>query len=592
VTDTLLIVIFPVVALLIYSVSLRGPFIFDDMGHIPKNPHIRLERLTLEDLARAGFDSPSKNRVVANMSFAFNYYLDRYNPMGYRLVNILIHAAAGIFLYFFVKTTLNILPPRAGPSMNGWIAFFAALIWLVHPIQTQSVSYIVQRMNSLAAMFYVLSLLLYGRARLAGEKWKTWALFAGCMLSGILALGSKQNAATLPFFIFLYEWYFFQDLRWSWLKRHLALFAGLLILLAIVALHYLGGNPLEAILETYRGRDFTLTERALTQFRVVLFYIGLLIFPHPSRLNLDHDFPISHSLMDPLTTMLSMGICLGLIGLAITMAKRERLLSFCILWFLGHLVIESSVIGLEITFEHRNYLPSMVVGLLAVTFVYRHIKAKRLALVVLCAPVVLFSLWTYERNRVWSDDLALWRDCVIKSPKKARPHNNLGNALMRQERLDEAIRHYREALRIQPDHAKAHNNLGIALRRQGRLKEAVSHYEQALRIRPEYAEAHNNLGVALDGQGRLDEAISHYNEALRINMEYAEAHNNLGVALARQKKLNQAMKHFSEALRIQPDDSKARMNLEQGFRLMGKSSRSRKRSYGRRDFDYHISVAK
>jgi len=213
--------------LLIYSNTLGGPFIFDDSHNIRDNPHIRLSRLTLEGITRAGLESPSSNRPVANISFALDYYFHQYNILGYHLVNILIHAATAILLYLFVKTTLSIPSLSSRYAHHGWIAFFAAFIWLAHPIQTQSVTYIVQRMNSMAAMFYVLSFLLYAKARLAGEKRKKWALFAGCILSGILSLGSKEIAATLPFFIFLYEWYLFQDLSWTWLKRHLFPMAGI-----------------------------------------------------------------------------------------------------------------------------------------------------------------------------------------------------------------------------------------------------------------------------------------------------------------------------------------------------------------------------
>jgi Flp pilus assembly protein TadD len=324
---------------------------------------------------------------------------------------------------------------------------------------------------------------------------------------------------------------------------------------------YLGAHPLESILATYEARDFTLTQRVLTEFRVVIFYISLLIFPHPSRLNLDHDFALSHSLMDPITTLLSIGALAGLVGLAIFTAKRDRLLSFCILWFLGNLVIESSVIGLEIIFEHRTYLPSMLVGLMAVTPVYRHLKPKWIGLGVVCTVVMVFSVWTYARNSMWSDEVALWTDCVEKSPRKARPHYNLGVVIGSQGKLKEAMSHYTEALRIEPDHVEAHNNLGNALAGQGRLKEAMSHFSEALRIKPRFAEAHNNLGNALANQGRLMQARSHYTEALRIKPDYADAHYNLGVALKRQGRLEEAMSHYYEALRIKPDDAAAQYNL-------------------------------
>jgi hypothetical protein len=492
-----------VLVFFIYLNTTGCPFIFDDVPNIQTNPHVRLSRLSLEGLMRAGIESRSSNRPVANISFALNYYFHRYDVAGYHWVNIFIHITTGILLYFFAKTTLSIPSLRSSYGSYGWIPFFTVSIWLVHPIHTQSVTYIVQRMNSMAAMFYVMSFLLYAKARLSGKKTKKWALFAGCMLAGILALGSKEIAATLPFFIFLYEWYFFQDLSPTWLKKYVFRLAGLLIILALAAFFFLQTEASHRILSLYNTQDFTLTQRVLTEFRVVTHYLSLLIFPHPSRLNLDYDFPLSHSLTDPITTLLSIGAIGGVIGLAFFMAKKDRLLSFCILWFLGNLVIESSVIPLALIFEHRTYLPSMLVGLMAVMLTYRHLKPKWLVVTVLCATVVLFSIWTYQRNSVWSDEVALWKDSVEKSPKKARPHNNLGFALESRGDLKQAAAHYLKALRIKPDYADAHYNLGNVLARQGNFEEAVSRYSEALRFNPIHANAHNNLGNALKSRGNL-----------------------------------------------------------------------------------------
>ncbi|MCP4693868.1 MAG: hypothetical protein GY859_37885, partial [Desulfobacterales bacterium] len=205
-------------------------------------------------------------------------------------------------------------------------AFFTALIWLVHPIQTQSVSYIVQRMNSMAAMFYLLSILLYAKGRTAQTRggaapgrgvMHPGVFFAGAFCAWMLAMGSKEIAASLPFVVLLYEWFFFQDLDPRRLKRGLPLLVGALALLLFALVMYMGAHPFEKIASGYALREFTLDQRVLTEFRVVIFYISLLIFPHPSRLNLDHDFPLSYSLFDPASTALAIGAVLGLIGLAV-----------------------------------------------------------------------------------------------------------------------------------------------------------------------------------------------------------------------------------------------------------------------------------
>ena len=550
-----------VLVFLIYSNTLESPFIYDDLSNIQNNPSIRLNHITLENIKRAGFEDRSSNRPVALISFALNYYFNGYDATGYHLINILIHIITGVLLYFFVKTTLNLpsIPSQYRTSL--WIPLMAVLIWLVHPVNTQSVTYIVQRMNSMAAMFYILSFLLYVKGRLVGVKWKKYLLFLACILAGALSLGSKEIAAILPFFIFLYEWYFFQNLDYRWLKRHISHIVAVLILVIIGAFFYFDAHPFEKILTGYKGYEFTLGQRLLTESRVVIFYISLLLFPHPSRLNLDHDFPISHSLIDPITTLFSIGMIMGLIALSIWSAKKNRLLSFGVLWFLGNLVIESSWLPLEIIYEHRTYLPSMFACLIVVLLVYHFKILKKFGFLVLCAVVIAFSIWTHERNETWSDEVTLWRDSVEKSPNKARPNLSLGFALHGRSKIDEAIKYYREALRLKPDYAKAHNNLGVALKEQGRIEEAIKHYSEAIRINPDYAEAHNNFGVVLKEQGRIVEAIKQHLEAIRIQPNYAEGHNNLGVALKDHGRLKEAADHFYEALRINPDYAEAHYNL-------------------------------
>jgi tetratricopeptide (TPR) repeat protein len=602
--EVLILGILVAVVFLIYSNTFQSPFIFDDLQNIKENPFLRMTTLSWENIKNAAFESPSSNRPVANISFALNYYFHRDYLPGYHVVNLLIHVAAGIFLYFLISTMLSTPALRAKYEPYRWIPFFTAVIWLVHPIQTQSVTYIVQRMNSLSAMFYILSLLLYARARLVEGQRKKWLLFGGCVLAGLLAAGSKEIAATLPFFIFLYEWYFHRDLSFSWLKRNILPVVGVLVVVAMITALFLGVDPLERILNSYGNRDFTLMQRVFTEFRVVFFYLSLLVFPHPSRLNLDHDFLISKSLTDPITTVLALAMLAGLTAVAVYSAKRQRLLSFCILWFLGNLVIESSVIGLEIIFEHRNYLPSVLVILLAVTLIFRHVRLKGMAAGILCAVVLMLCIWTYERNQVWRSDITLWSDCVKKSPQKARPltnlgvilsdngnyeaaiahytralqikpdfaeaHNNMGSALVEQGKLKKAMSHFNRALQTRPNYAEAHNNLGAAFYKQGRLKKAIHHYSEALGIRPFYAEAHNNLGAALDEQGMLKEAIDHYSTALRIKPDYPDAHNNLGVALAIQGKHETATRHFLEALRFKPDFAEAHCNLGNAMANQGK----------------------
>jgi Tfp pilus assembly protein PilF len=561
-TESLLLLLMAICTFFIYSSSIKGPFVFDDVVNIQDNPQIRLTELTLNGIVNAGFESPCSNRPAANISFALNYYFNRYDTEGYHFINILMHILTGIILFYLIKVTLELLsaqnlkfrfetnilsdhsnaatcnstnliistsPDSFNPASNEllFISFFTAFIWLVHPVQTQTVSYIVQRMNGMAAMFYILSLLSYVKARLSNSKGKKTALFLVCILSGMLSLGSKEIAATLPFFIFLYEWYFFQDVNLNWMKRNSIYFLCLLFIIGFAALFFLGGHPIKSILSTYNHRDFTLWQRVLTEFRVVIYYIGLILFPYPMRLNLLHDFPISHSFVNPITTLLSFIAISGLIVTAIGSAKKERLLSFCILWFLGNLVIESSVIGAEIIFEHRLYLPSMFFILVFVSLIYRFGSSKWIGGILLCTMVILFSVWTYQRNIVWSDDVRLWKDCVVKSPHQPRQHYNLGVVLARNGNLDKAIEQYRAALNVKPDYAEAYYNLGNALVRKGDAEDAIDNYRKALQFNPDFFKSYYNIAKILYGQGKISGAIHNYQKALTINKATPQTLYNL-----------------------------------------------------------------
>jgi tetratricopeptide (TPR) repeat protein len=555
-------------SIILYSNTLNSPFVFDDIANIRQNSFLQITDFQFKELSDAMFKGPNANRPIAKLGFVFNYYFGKYDVRGYHVVNIVIHIINGILVYFLAL----VLFKQASHVPNQKLvldtvlisnmSLFGSLLFTCHPIQTQSVTYIVQRMNSMAVLFYFLSLLFYIYGRLNQTKWKQWALFTGSFFSWIMALGSKEIAGTLPFVVLLYEWYFFQNLRSHWLRRNTIYFFGLTLILGLLAFIYVGDSPFDKILASYSFRDFTMSERVLTQFRVVVFYLSLLLFPHPSRLNLLHHISTSRALIVPITTLFSLLIVAGLIGYAIYLAKRHRLFSFCILWFFINLVIESSVVGLEMVFEHRLYLPMFGFVIILSCLLFRFLSKNPLGLIV-ASIVIILSLCTatYVRNSVWKSSIDLWTDVLSKSPHDHRAHTNLGKALEKKGLVDEAIEHYREALRVNPIYIVAHYNLGLALEKKGLIDDAIEHYREALRIKPRYVKAHTSLGAALDKQGRTDEAIKHYLEALQIDPDYMKAHNNLGVALVKQGRTDEAVDHFLEALRINSNYADAHNNL-------------------------------
>jgi len=350
------------VALVAYSNTFHVPFHFDDRDNITQNPNVQIKVFTWDRIERLVKNTYKESiRVFSYFTLALNYYFGGFNVFGYHLVNFLVHIASGVFLYWFLLLTFNLpsLREKYG-SISYKIALFSSLIFISHPIQTQSVTYIVQRMASMAGMFYLLSLTLYVKGRLSTGRPRV-LYFGGMGLSYLLGVFSKENVAILPLFIALYEFYFFQRLDLSPRGRKILFgLAGALFILGAFGWIIWGERYIDVIIEGYeKYRTFTMSERVLTQFRVVLYYVTLLIYPHPSRLNLDYDFPISKTMFDPPTTLISILIISGVVGYSIWVAKKKPVLSFFVLWYFGNLIIESSIFPLEMVYEHRLYLPAV-----------------------------------------------------------------------------------------------------------------------------------------------------------------------------------------------------------------------------------------
>ncbi len=518
----------------VYSNSLGVPFVFDDFENIQHMSTVQMDRLDLDHLLRAA-RGRHPARPVANLSFAFNYYLHGYSVFGYHLVNMIVHALNGVLLFFFLRETLAMAASGgrpAGPepgARDGRIqtaAALSALVWVVHPVQTQAVTYVVQRMTSLASLFYLSAMLCYIGGRRAGGAAEKAGLYCACAVSGLLAMGSKEIAVTLPVVLFFYEWFFFQDLDARWMRKKSVYLALAVVFVTGAGALYTGKGP-SALMETfgamYENRPFTLAERLMTQPRVVVFYLSLLLMPHPSRLSMFHDFPISRSWLDPVTTLPALLLIAGMLVLAAFRARKNRLASFAVFWFFGNLVLESTVVPLEMVFEHRLYLPSMLLLAVPVGALVRWVWPIWRPVLLVFVVAAVFGTWTYQRNAVWADKVRLLSDCVEKSPNQARTHYGLAGALAETGRLSEAADHLRRALVLSPGHKQAQNALGSVLARMGRAKEAITAFEKVLEIDPTYAGAYYNLGRVYRSMGRTDAAVGSFEKALELRPDTPEA---------------------------------------------------------------------
>ncbi|MFP4040155.1 MAG: tetratricopeptide repeat protein [Desulfosudaceae bacterium] len=555
---------------LLYAQIIPAPFIYDDINNIKQNPHIRLTSLSWSDLADI-FQSRSANRPLANLTIALNYFFHRHQVGGYHLVNLLIHILTAGLIYVLTRQTIG--PGRRKEA--AFIPLLTALLWLVNPVHIQSVTYTVQRMNSLAAMFCLLTLVCYIQARLIQQSRRNKAplkikfLFTISLLSFLAALASKEIAACLPLLVFLYEWYFFQKNDPDWLQQQIKWIAATAVLLAVIALIYLEAAPIQKIVSTYDKHDFTLLQRLLTEPRVVLYYLSLLLFPHPDRLALLYDFPRSTSPVHSADTLLALVALAALLLWALSATRKQPLLSFAVIWFLVCLVIESSVIGLALVFEHRTYLPSVFLFIALVTLAVRLIKPEAAACAVLVAAIIISGAWTWQRNQAWGDRIGFWQDNAAKFPGQADVYNNWGQALLDSGDQDLARRKFHKALRIDPDDASALVNLGSILQKEGKTTVARRYYQQVLKSRPAHVQARFNLAMILHQNGETEQAVRQLTTIMKHDPFCAEAAYKLGLFHRELQKPRQALTWFEKAARLQPDNPEIYNSLGVVLRELG-----------------------
>ncbi len=536
--------------LLAYCNSFTGPFTFDDESSIRGNPTIRhlwpiWQVLSPSAVATVG------GRPVLNFSLALNYAFGGMSVQGYHALNLAIHILAALTLFGIVRRTLlqPALRERFGTAANEF-ALAVAVLWIVHPLQTEAVTYVSQRAESLMGLFYLLTLYCF---ILGAESPRAGLWFTLSIVVCLLGMATKEVMVTAPLMVLLYDRTFVAgSFRAAWTRRR-GLYLGLggtwLLLGYLTAgLHQRGvGYGLGVPWQAY----------ALTESQSVVHYLWLAICPHPLVFDYGMDVLIWH-----LTDAAPYALVLLLLVAGVMIAlKRWPAIGFIGAWFFVILAPTSSVvpIAFQPMAESRMYLPLAAVIVLGVMGI--HALAGRRTVTVVAVLAVGLGTLTWWRNQDYHTEVAIWDDTVAKRPDNPRAHYNLGVALTQTGRVQEAIGQYEQALRLKPDYVDAHYNLGTALLQAGNVQEAMGHYLQALRINPDYAEAHNDLGICLIQLGRAQEAIEHWEQALRLKPDFADAHNNLGSALAQAGKVREAIGHYQQALQIKPDFAEAQSNL-------------------------------
>lgn len=525
---------------IIYSHSLTSPWILDDPPNILQNPPIKIDNILPETLWHTFFAKPFAEgtlyRPTVNFTFALNWLIGKDSPLGYHIVNLLIHLCATHFLF---RTTFLLLDPAQASSKNKnnayTIALLASLLWAINPIQVPAVTYIVQRMASMAAMFCILAVYTYLKARRSSSQQRRIAYFLLCLLNCLLALGCKENAITLVPSLFALEYFFFHTSNDQLSKiAFRTTFVATLCFFAAGVYYIIDHNLLEYLNSPIGSRPFSLGERLLTQPSILLFYISLLFFPSPTRLSIDHSFPLSTSFWHPWATLPAILLVLGLIIFALVQRRKQPLLGFAILFFFINHLVESTIIPLEMVFEHRNYLPSMFMFLPVAAGLQSALEqtkqSSRLVHFTLIASIPLLlialGLGTYSRNKVWATEESLWTDALDKASTNARPYAKLGEIYGWQkektpENLRTAVALLEKATHLESPRtsfkAAIVGNIGKVYFNYGLLDLAVSSYQRSLDINPDFITSRFDLANALTLQGKFDEALNQINQVIAKN---------------------------------------------------------------------------
>ena len=581
----------------IYSNAFHASWQFDDKPNIVKKKRIHIDNLRPESLWDTFFLHPHHQeklyRPIPCLTFALNWYFGQDNPFGYHVVNILIHAL-NAFLLFLTTCCLFKTPALKGKYSSGdeyFIALLSAALWAINPIQTQAVTYIVQRMASMAAMFYILGMYFYIKGRLSEVSWKQLLLFFGCLLCYACAMGSKENAVMLPVSLLLVEFVFFDHPGQLQVKKRkiLALLTGLMAILLLWGFLELSNwKPHQFLFQPLASRPFSRFERLLTESRIVIYYLSQIFYPIPARLSIEHDVVLSISFFKPWTTLPAILSILCLIGVGFSQIRRRPLIALAILFFFLNHIVESTIIALELIFEHRNYLPSfflflpVAAGFRRLLDFYAEKNRYMQGLIFSFGIFLLVNLGgaTYIRNMAWATVNTLWKDAMIKAPNSARPLNNLAINLAWGDnvtplRYEVALALFKKALPL----SKARNffepdilgNIASIHYHNNDYSTAVKLHKQALRLDPEFLKLRYKLIKPLILLGEFDEASEHADLLLSNSRGFIHADylNIKGFILLWQNRPAEALDYLRKALAMAPNRGDILLNTGMSLSLMG-----------------------
>lgn len=539
-----------ILGIALYGNSLKGNFLSDDDYLVKQNSLIMkwsgIPHLFTKDIAAGGGERWNSYRPLQMLTYAMDYSLWGFNPVGYHLTNLMLHILAALSVYFLANSLF------ADPLLS----LTASLLFLAHPVHTEAVAFISGRADSLAAIFTLLAFVLYVKNAQSPEPLRT--VLCACMYA--LALLSRENALILPAILLLYHWIFRQRLR---IGQFLPLLALALVYLAIRL------TILKPLLSNL-VYSTTLAQRAPGFPVAMLHYLRLLLVP--LDLHMHYGNP-TFTFTDPGAIA---GMALIVLLMIIGWATRgwNRLLSFSAFWFLITLLPQSNLYPINAYMaEHWLYLPSVGFFIALGAALAALSRRGGLEALACCALVILLVAYTWltvRQNNYWRDPITYYERTLRHAPDNPTYWNSLGNSLSSTGRRREAIVAYRKALALKPLFPEACNNLGVELKDAGEREEAITLLKEAIALKPRYAEAVSNLGLVYGDAGMKEEAAALFRKAMELDPAYGEAYNNLAIEYVRAGRKEEAAALLRRAIELNPAHESAYLNLGLVYKDIGK----------------------
>lgn len=561
-SDWLWALLLVVLTILAYEQAWHAGYIWDDDKYVTQN-----ELLTAPDgLRRIWFslDSPSQYFPLVYTTFRIEHALWGLHPAGYHWINILLHAANAVLVWWLLR------------SLRVPGAWLAAAFFALHPVHVESVAWITERKNVLMGIFFLLSLLCWTRFvdQPAGARWRLYAL---ALLFYALSLFSKTTACTIPAALLLILW-----LRHKPIDRRRVVqvvpFVLLGLAMGLLSIWW------ERHQQGTQGQLFAigLPERVLIASRAVWFYLGKLLWPTDLAFSYPRWEISAHDPWD----YLWLGAILALAA-AVFYARRHlgRGLEVALLFFVTTL---SPMLGFIMLYtfrytfvaDHYQYLASigpLAIAAAGIVHAGRWLGAKEYFVKPLVCAALLMSLGalTWRQARIYADEETLWRATIAVNPASWMAHNNLGIKRLQAGAIDEAVAYYKRAIELNPSYAEAHFNLGNAFARMGNPVAAVAEYKRALELFPEFPGANANLGSLLLESGQPQDAFVYLAKGVELEPGNAAAHSRLGAAWVRLGRVDAGIVQLREALRIDARSVEAHNNLGRAFEEQGRNEEAR-----------------